>query len=445
MFPAIYPGELLLLNRGAEPVPGDVILFSNRFGLKIAHRLYHSSAGYYLARGDNCAIFDIPCRKTDIHGIIIGKFSSAECGFLLRSFLNLFLLYYMPYRLVKDTKKKKNFLFLDIISRCLAPVEGIYFKSSYDNGYLNNVIYGIKKVPLSHIGYYLRKTIDNRIVSSFGILYRDRDEQTCRLWKDARETTEKVYEGITHGFEEKEIRYVLVRPFFFDTTTAVITLMVSSIPDTEAVLSSLGWHKSLHNRQMICFSKTQGSLMVYLTIFLSLPFRYLPLKGALLRFAPHNNERLFLYGIHLFDQGYITLDDIRALREMIPLCSLSSLKMECRGEYELIGLPLIIVHLFDLVYNMGKDTQLSAFVHTYYPEQLPVVRQYLAEMTYEMPFQLLHFCRTKKQFPIYKFLSPPRGFDPQSQRYRLINFVILPWYKFKQYRMYRYMQRKRRA
>jgi len=445
MFPAIYPGEMLLLDRGAEPAPGDVILFQNRFGLNIAHRLYHSTGGWYFTRGDNCAIFNFPCRRKDISGIIVGKSGAVESGVLLRSFLNLFLLYYIPYTLVKDTKKKRNFLLLDIISRCFVPVEGIYFKSSYDNGYLNTVLYGIQTAPPSHIGYYLRKAADNRIVTSFDILYRGRDEQTCRLWKDAREKTEKAYEDLTTGFKEKEIRYVPVRPIFFDTTTAVFTLMVDSISKTEIMLSLSGWDTSLHNPDMRGFSKQQGSLKIHLTIYLSLPLRYLPVKDGLLTYAPDHNEQLFLYGIHLFDQGYITLDDVRALRELIPRCSLSSLTMECKGEYELMGLPLIIVHLFDMTYNKGQDMLLSAFVQTNYPEQLPAVRQYLEEMNYEMPFQLLHFCRTTNQFPVYGFLSPPRGFDPQNPRYRSINSVILRWYKFKQYRMYRYMQKKRRS
>jgi phage repressor protein C with HTH and peptisase S24 domain len=47
MFPSICPGEILLLDRSAEPKAGDVVLFTNRFGMRIGHRLIYVAGKYH--------------------------------------------------------------------------------------------------------------------------------------------------------------------------------------------------------------------------------------------------------------------------------------------------------------------------------------------------------------------------------------------------------------
>jgi signal peptidase I len=63
MHPAISPSEYLLMDRSAPPKPGDVVVFENKFGCRVAHRLIHEIAGFYFTKGDNCPLFNFPFRR----------------------------------------------------------------------------------------------------------------------------------------------------------------------------------------------------------------------------------------------------------------------------------------------------------------------------------------------------------------------------------------------
>ncbi|MCX6773401.1 MAG: S24/S26 family peptidase [Candidatus Micrarchaeota archaeon] len=116
MFPSIDPREFLLLDRAAKPSIGDVIVFENRLGMRIAHRLIYRLGEYYFAKGDNCPCFDLPIRERDIVGVVIGKSKEAERNRLGELFLGVFLVYYLACSRLFDSKKKGKFITLRIVS-----------------------------------------------------------------------------------------------------------------------------------------------------------------------------------------------------------------------------------------------------------------------------------------------------------------------------------------
>ena len=117
MYPSIDPKEKLLLDRNARPEIGDVVLFENRFGMKIPHRLIHEFAGYYFTRGDNCRWFNFPCRKKDVLGVIVGKKTPVIRSRMGELVLAAFLPYYILYCRLFDIKKKKWFILIRLASK----------------------------------------------------------------------------------------------------------------------------------------------------------------------------------------------------------------------------------------------------------------------------------------------------------------------------------------
>lgn len=126
MYPSIDPDETLLLDRKAKPEIGDVILFENRFGMKIPHRLIYKVAGYYFTKGDNCRRFNFPFRKERIIGVIVGKKVPVIKNRLGELILALFLPYFIIYSMLFDIKKKRCFILILLASEfypCLPPPE----------------------------------------------------------------------------------------------------------------------------------------------------------------------------------------------------------------------------------------------------------------------------------------------------------------------------------
>ncbi len=121
MYPSIQPQESLLLDTDAVATIGDVIVFENRFGVKIAHRLVHTFAGYYFTRGDNCRIINFPCKTKSVFGVVMGKKRDDTYHFLLKLALDVFLFQYLLYSVFFDTRKKRGFLLLKAASVYLAP------------------------------------------------------------------------------------------------------------------------------------------------------------------------------------------------------------------------------------------------------------------------------------------------------------------------------------
>jgi hypothetical protein len=125
MSPAIDPKKYLLLDEKAKPCAGDVAVFINRFGVKIAHRIIYSFGDYFFLRGDNCNYFDFPCEKNKILGVAIGKHKDVKTNPVANFLLILFLLYYKAYKRLFDIKNKKHFLLLNMISKLYNPVSKI--------------------------------------------------------------------------------------------------------------------------------------------------------------------------------------------------------------------------------------------------------------------------------------------------------------------------------
>lgn len=122
MSPAIDPKEYLLLDKKITPKPGDILVFTNRFGLKIAHRMIYSFRNYFFLRGDNCPCFDFPCNKKFVLGVVNKKYRKIKCNFFAKILLVLFLFYYIIYSKFFNIKKKKKFLILKIISKFVPPI-----------------------------------------------------------------------------------------------------------------------------------------------------------------------------------------------------------------------------------------------------------------------------------------------------------------------------------
>lgn len=123
MQPGIRPNEMLLLDKSAEPRIGDVILFENKFGVKIAHRLIHEFAGYYFTRGDNCPVLNFPFRKDRIIGVIVGKSKKIQRKPVAELLLIPFIPQFIIYSRFFDLKKKKYFLLLTKASKYYPYIE----------------------------------------------------------------------------------------------------------------------------------------------------------------------------------------------------------------------------------------------------------------------------------------------------------------------------------
>ena len=117
MQPSIKPNEMLLLDKSAKPMIGDVILFENKFGVKIAHRLIHKFAGYYFTKGDNCPDMNFPFTKDKIIGVVVGKSEKIERKIIAEMLLVPFIVQFMIYSKFFDLKKKRVFILLTEASK----------------------------------------------------------------------------------------------------------------------------------------------------------------------------------------------------------------------------------------------------------------------------------------------------------------------------------------
>jgi hypothetical protein len=117
MSPSISPDENLLLEKGAKPELGDVVLFENRFGKRIAHRLLHRFGGYCFTKGDNCPRFDFPFREGRLLGVIAGKRMDIEKKLVASILLDVFLPQFIIHSRIFGLKNKKFFLLLSMASK----------------------------------------------------------------------------------------------------------------------------------------------------------------------------------------------------------------------------------------------------------------------------------------------------------------------------------------
>jgi hypothetical protein len=117
MHPSIDPKETLYLDPGAKPEIGDVVLFENKFGIRIAHRLMYKCAGYYFTRGDNCPVIGMPFRKDKLLGVVDGKRGAVPKRIAAELLLTLFLPQFIMYSKLFDIRKKRYFLLLTMASR----------------------------------------------------------------------------------------------------------------------------------------------------------------------------------------------------------------------------------------------------------------------------------------------------------------------------------------
>jgi hypothetical protein len=117
MNPCIRPDEYLLLDRRAVPQVGDVVVFENKFGRKVAHRMIYAFAGFCFTKGDNCPLFDFPVRRDKVIGVVVGKSRQVPGKPVAHVLLALFLPQFIIYSSLFDIRKKKYFLMLSAASR----------------------------------------------------------------------------------------------------------------------------------------------------------------------------------------------------------------------------------------------------------------------------------------------------------------------------------------
>jgi signal peptidase I len=123
MSPRINPKEFLLLDKKSAPQLGDVVVFENKFGYRIAHRLLHRFGGYYFMKGDRCTRFNFPVRKDKIFGVVVGKRRPVKKNMFAGLLLALFLPQFVLYSKLYDLRKKKYFLLLSMASKYYPPLE----------------------------------------------------------------------------------------------------------------------------------------------------------------------------------------------------------------------------------------------------------------------------------------------------------------------------------
>jgi len=318
MFPCILPHEKLLLDKSENPKIGDVVLFVNRYGMRIPHRVIHIFGNYYFTRGDSCRYFNFPCHRKDILGVVLGKNKDIIKKPAMNIFLDIFLLYFLIYKSLFNIKKKKEFWSLCLVTKLFAPLDSIYYKSSYDNDYLNRIVYQVVENPKDPPAYYARKAYDNMLITDKKFL----------LYKDAK----KIY---TSPDDIKD-------------------MLAGSIKEINSNMAS--W-----TLKSVCEDS--------------------------------------------FNLGKLNLRHLLEIRKLLRYECLKDKKIRSRGTYEIIGVPLIALYLFNIKYNKGKDRNLADFVEKNYYKQIPLFKRYMEERDYTMPIDLVNLYDRYRIFGIFRFIK----------------------------------------
>lgn len=70
MLPTFREGERVVIDTQASPKVGDVIVFADRYGNLVVHRLVWKRPGSIRCIGDNRVTFDDPVRPTAVVGVV---------------------------------------------------------------------------------------------------------------------------------------------------------------------------------------------------------------------------------------------------------------------------------------------------------------------------------------------------------------------------------------
>jgi len=72
MLPALWPGDILVIRRGATaPSVGEIALFL-RYGRLFAHRVLRTTGAQLITRGDALPDSDPPVRASEVLGVVVG-------------------------------------------------------------------------------------------------------------------------------------------------------------------------------------------------------------------------------------------------------------------------------------------------------------------------------------------------------------------------------------
>jgi len=463
MFPSIYPGENLLLDRNSEPKIGDVVLFENRFGLRIAHRLVCKIGKYYFTRGDNCNILNFPCTRKDILGIVVSKRQHPSLKYP-KLLLSAFILYYSLYSSLFDIRKKNNFFMLTAISRFFAPLEGIIYKSRYPNKYLNRIIYmsrhssyGQKILPRENRGYHIRKIKDNNIWQESSSL-SGKDSRIFDAESSALEMVRQECKRIRQEFSRRKMSCIFLNESDSYFRTSNIDILTED-KDPAKIMESLGWKLVNNGAFKYSFSKQCRQKSLVATIYKRLGGLYKYVGQAVSADqagSPAQHSALAARCIKIFEESEMTLHDVKIINLLwlgggCEKC-LDGIDLGRPAMRDMIGLPLIIAHLFNARYAAASNgvrasnpdaslKKLSDFVRMNFGKELAIVEKYMKDMDYEMPLKLYYFHNQTKTFKIYSFLHPPTGYDLNMNGYGLLRPIVWLSFYLKQVRLRVYMNK----
>ncbi|MFC2162702.1 nucleotidyltransferase family protein [Candidatus Altiarchaeota archaeon] len=441
MFPCILPDEKLLLEKDAKPRVGDVIVFTNRMGLPIAHRLIHERLGLYYTRGDNCPFLNLPCTRSEIRGVVQGKHREVGSSRAASTALDMHSIYFR----LSGFMKRSRCLPLDMISRFFLPIEAIEYMAGYDNQPINRVIFDSDQEFKSNLSYYTKKAIDNNIILNCPLLFESKDRIVYLTKLAQRQILLAESEKVTKMLEKDGIRYVILKgsSYPYERDMADIDILVADERKTGESLQSRGYEKADDSILETVYAKKAGKIDINIDVHKKPPsIAYnidYPLKK---KFRYDDLERLTLACTHTYQQGHITLRDLMDVRHLLEKVDVSSIQLGRQGVYQLMGPPLIILHLFMKRYDK-EDEVLRMFCEQNYGAQLEPIMDYLRDRDYSMPVDYLHLYNSTKTFRIHGFLDHPREYTGESLKYFPFNTLIWIYVKVKSMILQRIILKKR--
>ena len=107
MYPTLQKGETCYCRKRDQYHVGDIVLFVDANGEKMAHRIIAIRGDKYITKGDNWYHADEPCKREDIIGeIIVSEINKEKVARLSRK--EAILCRFLPGKLHYQVKKWKR-------------------------------------------------------------------------------------------------------------------------------------------------------------------------------------------------------------------------------------------------------------------------------------------------------------------------------------------------
>ncbi len=415
MFPSILPDEKLLLDKGAKPQIGDVILIKNSLNLLVAHRLVHKFIGYYLTRGDNCRSINLPIRKKDILGVVVGKKQEIRKTPIMNTLLDLFLIQYLltkPFR-EKELKKSK---ILFILAGCFWPVETIYFNHKRKNE-LNKKIFG-GKIEIKLDSFYKHKIEKNKIILNCPELF-NRSSRKIYLEKfNQRKLLHREYNQLAKELKKSKIEFDLIKGLSYPYVRDIgdNDLISSEFEKIGDILKKKGYLVKYDTPLETSYWKKIGSNFSEFDIH-----KHLPSIEGKTNYPFKKNEKLndykklLLTCTHCFQQGHLNIRDLIDINYLLRKVNLDEIEFKDKGIYEILGFPLITLYIFDKKYNFGKNKKLRLFINKNYKNYITNIQRFYVKRK---------FYKKTKLFKMYKYSKSYMNYYGGLVKNKLIDSII---------------------